>query len=306
MKKEPEAQKLVQLIATYAPHDGKFDVAIPGIHLIRYSKTNETSNRVMSKPGLCIVAQGAKRVMLGQEAYEYDSSSMVAYAAEVPIAANVTRASASEPYLCLVLDLDQQRIAELALKVFPHGLPKTQNAKAIYIEQSDMKIVVAATRLMEMLSQPGDAELLAPLLIDEILIRLLRGSAGAQIAQIGIADSNMHKVSRAISWLRDNYTEPMKIEALAEMASMSESSFHQHFRAVTSMSPLQFQKVLRLQEARNLMLSKMMDVSSASLHVGYASVSQFSREYSRFFGSAPTKDIAVLREYPVQVSAQVI
>jgi AraC-like DNA-binding protein len=259
----------------------------------------------VSKPGLCIVAQGAKRVMLGQTAYEYDSSSMVAYAAEVPIAANVTRASPAEPYLCLVIDLDQQRIAELALKVFPHGLPKAQSAKAIYIEESDIKIVNAAIRLVELLSQPGEADLLAPLLIDEILIRLLRSPAGAQIAQIGLADSNMHKISKAISWLRDNYAEPMKIEALADMAHMSESSFHQHFKTVTSMSPLQFQKVLRLQEARNLMLSKMMDVSSASLQVGYASVSQFSREYSRFFGNAPTKDIVTLRSMPASGQAAV-
>jgi hypothetical protein len=150
-----ETKKLAELVSVYAPHDGQFDVSIPHIHLLRYSKKNETSSHVVSKPGLCIVAQGAKRVMLGQTAYEYDSSSMVAYAAEVPIAANVTRASAAEPYLCLVIDLDQQRIAELALKVFPHGLPKTQSAKAIYIEKSDIKIVNAAIRLMELLSQPG-------------------------------------------------------------------------------------------------------------------------------------------------------
>ncbi|MBI1216224.1 MAG: helix-turn-helix domain-containing protein, partial [Alphaproteobacteria bacterium] len=277
-------------------HDGRFDVDIPGLHLIRYSKTNETSNRVMSQPGLCVVAQGAKRVMLGHDVYEYDKSSMAAYAAEVPIASNVVRASEAEPYLCLVLDLDPRRIAELALKVFPHGLPKTQAAKAIYIEQSDAKIVSAATRLLELLPQPDDGELLAPLLTDEILIRLLRSPAGAQIAQIGVSDSSMHKISRAISWLRDNYAEPMKVGNLAEIANMSESSFHQHFKAVMAMSPLQFQKTLRLQEARNLMLSKMMDVSSASLQVGYASVSQFSREYSRFFGSSPSRDIAELRE----------
>jgi transcriptional regulator GlxA family with amidase domain len=175
----------------------------------------------------------------------------------------------------------------------------------VYVGQTTAQIVNAARQLVELMAQPEDAELLAPLVIDEILIRLLRSPGGVRVAQIGLAESRVHKVAKALSWLRANFAEPMQVEALAKLVHMSASAFHQHFKAVTSMSPLQFQKVLRLQEARRLMLSMMMDVSAASLHVGYLSVSQFSREYRRFFGSSPTKDIAGLREHLVSGGAQV-
>jgi transcriptional regulator GlxA family with amidase domain len=150
--------------------------------------------------------------------------------------------------------------------------------------------------LVELSARTEESELLAPLVIDEILIRLLRSPIGVRVAQIGLADSGVNGVAKAVSWLRANFSEPMKVEDLAELAHMSVSSFHQHFKAVTSMSPLQYQKVLRLQEARNLMLTKMMDAGTACWQVGYQSASQFSREYGRFFGNAPTKDIARLRE----------
>jgi AraC-like DNA-binding protein len=197
--------------------------------------------------------------------------------------------------LSFKLDLDPRKIAELVLKVFPRGLPPVQERSAVYITSIDLSIVNAATRLMECLAQPGDIELLAPLVVDEILIRLLRGPIGLRVAQMGFAESSVHRVEKAISWLRANFSQPMKVEELAELVHMSVSSFHEHFKSVTSMSPLHFQKVLRLQEARRLMLSAMMDAGSAGQRVGYLSASQFSREYSRFFGSAPTKDIAKLR-----------
>jgi AraC-like DNA-binding protein len=197
--------------------------------------------------------------------------------------------------LSFKLDLDPRKIAELVLKVFPRGLPPVQERSAVYITSIDLSIVNAATRLMECLAQPGDIELLAPLMVDEILIRLLRGPIGLRVAQMGFAESSVHRVEKAISWLRANFSKPMKVEELAELVHMSVSSFHEHFKSVTSMSPLHFQKVLRLQEARRLMLSAMMDAGTAGQHVGYLSASQFSREYSRFFGSAPTKDIARLR-----------
>jgi len=293
----PDVATLARLIGAYAPHDGRFALPIPGVHAIRASRTNTELVHTLWQPGLCIVAQGAKRVMLGQHVCEYDESRMLVSSVEVPVAARVTRASRSEPYLCLRLDFDPQRITELVWKVYPHGLPRVQEIRAVYVRQTNAKIVNAATRLVELMAQPGEAELLAPLMIDEILIRLLRSPGGARVAQLGFAESRVHKVAKAISWLRANFSEPMKVEALAKLVHMSASAFHQHFKAVTSMSPLRFQKVLRLQEARRLMLSMMMDVSTASQRVGYLSVSQFSREYSRFFGSSPTKDIARLREH---------
>jgi AraC-like DNA-binding protein len=245
---------------------------------------------------LCIIAQGAKSVMLGQEVYEYDTSRMLVFSVDLPVTGLVTRASHAEPYLSFRLELDPNKVAELVLKVYPHGLPRVQEKRAVCITQADVNIFNAAIRLIELMAQPGDAELLAPLVIDEILIRLLRSPVGVRVAQIGLEDSGVHGVAKAVSWLRANFSQPMKVEELAELAHMSVSSFHQHFKSVTSMSPLQYQKVVRLQEARRLMLSTMMDASAASRHVGYLSASQFSREYGRFFGSAPTKDIVRLRE----------
>jgi AraC-like DNA-binding protein len=221
---------------------------------------------------------------------------MIVFSVALPVAAQVTQASHSEPYLALKLDLDPHKIAELVLRVFPRGLPPIQERRAVDVTPLEESMVNAATRLMECLAQPGDAELLAPLVTDEILIRLLRSPIGVRVAQMGFAESSVQRIAKAISWLRENYSQPMKVEELAGLVHMSVSSFHEHFKSVTSMSPLHYQKVLRLQEAKRLMLSTMMDASTASQRVGYLSASQFSREYSRFFGSAPTKDIARLRQ----------
>lgn len=221
---------------------------------------------------------------------------------DLPVAAQVSRASQSEPYLSLVLDLDSERIAALVLKVFPHGLPRVpQESRGVYLAPSNPNFLNAAARLVELMASPEDASLLAPLIVDEILIRLLRSPAGSRLAQIGLAGSSVHRVAKAIEWLRLNYAQPMKVERLAELANMSVSSFHQHFKSVTSMSPLHYQKVLRLQEARRLMLSAMLDAGAAARQVGYLSASQFSREYARFFGAAPTKDIARLMQQGLTV-----
>ena len=288
--------KLARLIAAYAPHDGSFELRIPGLHASRSSRTNRECVHALRLPSLCIIAQGAKTIIVGEEVYEYDASRMIVFSVALPVAAQVTQASHSEPYLALKLDLDPHKIAELVLKVYPHGLPPVQERRAVYVTPVDVSIVNAATRLMECLAQPGDAELLAPLVVDEILIRLLRSPIGVRVAQMGFAESSVHRVAEAISWLRANFSQPMKVEDLAGLVHMSVSSFHEHFKSVTSMSPLHYQKVLRLQEARRLMLSTMMDAGTASQRVGYLSASQFSREYSRFFGSAPTRDIARLRQ----------
>jgi AraC-like DNA-binding protein len=293
---EPDTAELARLIAAYAPHDGGFEMRIPGLHAARFSRTNKECVHTLRVSSLCIVAQGAKTVIVGDEVYEYDASRMIVFSVALPVAAQVTRASHSEPYLSLRLDLDPHKIAELVLKVYPHGLPPVQERSAVYITPVDASVVNAATRLMECLAHPGDAELLAPLVMDEILIRLLRSPIGVRVAQMGFAESSVDRVAKAISWLRANFSQPMKVEDLAELVHMSVSSFHEHFKSVTSMSPLHYQKVLRLQEARRLMMSTMTDAGTASQRVGYLSASQFSREYSRFFGSAPTKDIARLRQ----------
>ena len=292
----PDTTNLARLLAAHAPHDGSFEMRIPGLHASRMSRTNTECFHTLRLPCLCIIAQGAKTVIVGQDIYEYDASRMLVFSVALPIASQVTQASAAEPYLGFKLDLDPQKIAELVLKVYPQGLPAVQERKAIYVAPSDASILDATIRLMECLGRPGDSELLAPLITDEILIRLLRSPIGVRVAQMGLAESSVQRVEKAISWLRTNFSQPTKVEDLAELVHMSVSSFHEHFKSVTSMSPLHYQKVLRLQEARRLMLSTMMDAGTASQRVGYLSASQFSREYSRFFGNAPTKDIARLRQ----------
>jgi AraC-like DNA-binding protein len=283
------------LIRAYAPHDGAFALGITNLHASRFSRANPGCVHGLRLPCLSLIAQGAKSVIVGQDMYEYDPSRMIVYSVALPVAAQVTQASPSQPYLALRLDIEPQKIAELVLKVFPLGVPPVQERSAVYITPADAAIINAAIRLMEFLSQPADIQLLAPLVVDEILIRLLRSPIGARVAQMGFAESSLHRIAKAISWLRENFSQPMKVDALAELVHMSASSFHEHFKSVTSMSPLQYQKVLRLQEARRLMLSVMMDAGAACQQVGYLSASQFSREYSRFFGCAPTHDIARLR-----------
>jgi len=288
--------KLACLIHAYAPHDGVFDLRIPGVHASRYSRIHTDCVHALQVPSLCIIARGAKTVIVGREVYEYDASRMLVFAVALPIAAQITRASHTDPYLALRIDIDPQRVADLVLRVYPRGLPPVQETRAVYVTPVDARIVSAAARLIECLAQPGDAELLAPLVLDEILIRLLRSPAGVRTAQMGLAESNVDRVAKAISWLRANYAQPMRVEDLAELVHMSVSSFHEHFKSVTLMSPLHYQKVLRLQEARRLMLSNAMEASAASRLVGYLSASQFSRDYGRLFGSAPTKDVARLRQ----------
>ena len=187
-------------------------------------------------------------------------------------------------------------MGELAARVYPRGVPKASDNRGLYVGRSTDDIVDAVTRLLDLMARPEDADLLGPLVVDEILIRLLRTPVGPRVAQIGEPKSGVHRIAEAVSWIRAHFAQPVTVEEMAASAHMSASSFHQRFKAVTTMSPLQYQKVLRLHEARRLMLFQKMDASDACRRVGYLSASQFSREYARFFGSAPTKDIARLRE----------
>lgn len=294
--RSPEMVLLSERIERYTPHDGHFELRVPGLHLYRISQATQELHHGVQKPGLCLVAQGAKSVLLEQELFEYDETRFLVYAVDVPVASRVVRASADEPYLSFRMDLDPQRITELLTKVHPYGLPRGAEGRAISVAAVEPGLIEAISRLIGLMSTPGDAELLAPLVVDEILIRLLRGPLGARVAQIGQEDSRLQRVGKAVAWLRDHYDQAVEVETLAEMVHMSPSAFHQHFKAVTAMSPLQYQKVLRLQEARRLMLSTLADAGMASRRVGYASASQFSREYARHFGIPPVKDIARLRE----------
>lgn len=288
-------ERLAKLIAAYSPHDGMFEVALPGIRVARTSNSYQHWIHGVQSACLCIVAQGAKSFMLGEDVYECGTARMLVSTVEVPVTGRVTCASPAEAFLCFQLALDPARIAALTPRVFPRGLPKPAEIGAVEVSDTPPAILDAVTRLLQLIAQPDDIDLLAPLVVDEILIRLLRSPSGARIAQIGHADSASQRISKAVAWIRDNYLAPMTVEDLARQVDMSPSTFHHHFRSVTSMSPLQCQKVLRLQEARRLMLATSMDAGQACRCVGYVSASQFSREYARLFGDAPTRDVARLR-----------
>ncbi|UJF34038.1 AraC family transcriptional regulator [Paenibacillus hexagrammi] len=295
---ELEAARLAHLANTYAPHDGVSQPGIPGLYISRYSQMNNTTIKTFYTPSLLLVAQGAKTITAGQETYRIAKSQILLLPVALPIATNSVHAAPGEPFLAIRLELDLNRIAELVLKVFPQGIPPVQKRRAGYVGDADLRMMNAAKRLLECITQPHDAELLAPLILDEILIRVLRSPIGIHVAETGFAESSVQRVVKAIVWLRENFSLQMKVAELAEQVHMSESSFHEHFKAVTSLSPLQYQKALRLHEARRLMVSGSMDASTACQLVGYVSASQFSRDYSRFFGNPPRRDIVQMRQQP--------
>ena len=287
---------LANLIARDAPHDGVFPLRLPGTYALRRSQMNTGPAYATLGPSLCLVAQGAKALMLGNEVFEYDPARMLVFTVDLPVSGQVTRASRRHPFLGFRLDLDPARVAELAARVFPRGVPKPSDSRGLFVGRATDEIIDAVTRLLTLMARPEDAELLGPLVVDEILIRLLRTPIGMRVAQVGEPKSGVHRMGEAISWIRAHFSQPVTVEEMAASVRMSTSSFHERFKAVTSMSPLQYQKVLRLHEARRLMLFQDMDAGDACRRVGYLSPSQFSREYGRFFGSAPTKDVARLRE----------
>jgi len=290
-----EEPTLAKLLLPYAPYDGAFDLPLPGLAVSRASQPYKELVHGLHKASLCLIAQGSKTLLVGAETLEYDPTKMLVASVDVPVAAQVMKASPSEPYLCMKLDLDPQKIAELALRVFPHGLPQVPTGPGVFVCPAEPDIVKAFMRLMGLLAKADHAELIAPLVVDEILIRLLQSPIGARVAQLGKVESKLQRISKAVSLVRSSYDQTLDVERLASMVNMSISSFHMHFKSVTSMSPLHYQKVLRLQEARRLILLKFMDAGTASRQVGYASPSQFSREYRKFFGHAPAQDLSMVK-----------
>lgn len=289
-----DLSELARMIERYAPYQGRHGLRLPGVSAIRYDTTTDLVHGVY-RPSVCIVAQGAKRVLLGPDAYEYSEVKTLLSSVDLPVAAQVVRAGSALPYLGVTIDLNPQRITELGHRVFPAGVPPLKDSRGLGVMDATSALVDAATRLLTLVSDERDTELLAPLVMDELVIRLLRSGLGPRLAHLGLNDSGVQRIGRAIDWIRAHFDEPMNVEVLSELVHMSPSSFHGHFKAVTAMSPLQFQKALRLREARRLMLTREMDVTTAGRQVGYVSSSQFIREYGRLFGNAPARDIALLR-----------
>ncbi len=214
----------------------------------------------------------------------------------LPIVGKVTETTPERPYLCLRLDIDPAQICRLIADVSPIGVPASRNeGRGLFLERTDVSLLDAVLRLLRLLETPEDIATLAPLALREIFYRLLRGEQGQRLHEIAMPDSQSHRVNRAIEWLNNHYAEPLSIDNLAQLINLSTSALHHRFKSVTAMSPLQYQKQLRLQEARRLLLTETSDVSSIGYKMGYESLSQFSREYSRLFGAPPSKDIARLR-----------
>ncbi len=269
--------------------------AIPGLGLYRRTEPTEPMTG-MYEPSLCMVAQGAKRVQLGDDTYVYDAHHYLITSVHLPTVVQITDASPERPYLGLRLTFDLKEVAQLmADSNLPP--PRTQqSSRGMATGEVTLPLVSAMQRLVDLLSDERDIPILAPVIQREIVYRLLTGDQGARLRQIAAAGSQSQQIARAIEWLKGNFDQPLKIDDLADRARMSTSTFHHHFRTMTALSPLQYQKQLRLQEARRLMLTEHLDASTAAFQVGYESPSQFSREYSRLFGSPPLRDITKLRQ----------
>lgn len=289
---EPRAE-LAQLIERYTGTDGTHETALANVRLIRFTRPSEPIH-ILQRPALCIVAGGRKRVMVGETILHYDSAKYLVASVDLPVVGQVIEASPEAPYLCLALDLDIAMLAGLVTEMY--GADAVGAGLALSTVTPDL--LDAAIRLLRLLAQPADIPILAPLVEREILYRLLNGEQAAQARSIAIADSRVNQVNRAIGWIRRNFAQPFSIDSVSREARMSPSTLHEHFKAVTAMSPLQYQKQIRLQEARRLILSNGIDAASAGHEVGYDSPSQFSREYRRLFGAPPMTDIAQLKARP--------
>ncbi|MBR7900484.1 AraC family transcriptional regulator [Burkholderia multivorans] len=287
-------RELASLIGRFAPVDGSHATAVPGLMLHKHVRPVDLGCAV-SRAAVVIAAQGAKRVIVAGHAYEYDAQNCLITSIDLPILSRVTRASADAPYLCLSLTLDPQRIVELAAEM---RLPEPESGpegEGIALAELTTPLLDAALRLVRLLDTPADIPVLAPLIEKEMLYRLLTSAQGTRLRHMAVAGSQTHRIARAIEWIRAHFAEPMRVETLANAVNMSVSSLHHHFKHVTTLSPLQYQKQLRLHEARRLLLQQGGDVGSVAASVGYESASQFSREYSRLFGAPPMRDVAHLR-----------
>lgn len=286
--------ELARRIALFMGTEEHRATAIPGVTLHR--RTGPTAPcRMTYEPGVVVIAQGKKRVELGKTAFIYDASRFLLTSVDLPIVSRVVEASEQTPCLALSMKLEMPMVRELlAREEISVGGP-SPGRPAMATGETTVEFLGACCRLVELLETPEDIPILGGMIQREIIYRILRSQEGARLRAIATLGDQSHRTARAIAWIKANYAKPMRVEDLAGMASMGVSTLHHHFRELTSMSPLQYQKQLRLQAARSLMLLNGLDVASAAFEVGYESATQFNREYSRFFGQPPMRDIRNLR-----------
>jgi AraC-like DNA-binding protein len=276
----------------------RMQTAIARVSLIVQSQPTMPQSGVF-KPALCLVLQGAKEVTIGGQVLRYDPACYFVASLELPASARIVEASPQRPYVCVSLALDPETLGALLPKM--PVMPEAQTS-AFAVSPVTGEMIDAWSRLLGLLDAPQDIAVLAPLFEREILYRLLQGPHGIALRQIVRAGSRLSQVRRAIAWIKAHYSESMRIEDLADLAGMSAATFHRHFKAATAMSPLQYQKNLRLQEARRLLIANQ-DAARAGFAVGYESASQFSREYARLFGAPPSRDVLRLRGSRTDVAA---
>jgi AraC-like DNA-binding protein len=286
-------EDICRLIATHAHRQ---DIGLPGVRIIEVTRQTDPLPSIAS-PMLAFSMQGAKRIALGDNVYEQGPGTFMVFAVDLPITSHYTHASRAEPYLGFGLDLRSSSIAELLVEAAAN-LPGVQAPAppGLTLGSASPEMLDAIARLLGLIEHPNDAAVLAPLLEREILWRVLSGPAGPAVRQIGLNDSSLTHIGRAIHHLRSNVFEPIQVEELAKLSAMGVSSFHRQFRNVTAMSPIQYQKRLRLQEARLRLLRNPHEVAAVGYAVGYGSASQFSREYRREFGVPPSEDALRMRE----------
>lgn len=287
-----ELKALVTAVRRHSTAEESVGTAIAELKLSRFAAPTELTALVY-EPCLCIIAQGAKEVLLAGESYRMDAGQFLLVSVDLPVEARVVAATASKPYMGLTISLDPKVVGEL-LADGTDVASTGPSERGLAVTPVERQLLDAVARLVALLDAPGDIRPLAPLVLREITHRVLTGPQGLRLRQIALAGAPAYRIARAVRWLKDHFADPLKIESLAEQVGLSTSSFHLHFKNVTTMTPLQYQKRMRLQEARSLMLGERLDAAEAAFRVGYESPSQFSREYRRMFGAPPRQDIAAL------------
>lgn len=289
------SNKLVNVLAKWVKGTTEYETPIPGLKISRWTHPTPPTSYT-HKPSICLIAQGKKQVLLGEDRYIYDANHFLISCVNLPITANIMQASEEQPYLGVIMELDLQEISQLIVESEVAFHPVNEAQKGMAVGSLSEPLLDAFYRLIRLLDEPESITILAPVIKREIFYRLLISDQGQRLNQTVTHGSHSHQISKAIDWLKNNFVKPLSVGELASYSGMSKSAFYTHFRTMTSMTPLQFQKKLRLSEARRLMLTENLDAMSTTFKVGYESPSQFSREYSRLFGAPPSKDIKALRE----------
>ena len=294
---ENNKKELVAILTRKCTEEGANGVA-EGLNFYRHSGPTEPFHGLYS-PSICIIAQGAKEVQMGDEKFRYDPKNFLLSSLDVPVVSKIVQATAETPFLGLKMDLDPTLITSVSVETGVVPGRHDSSVKSIAVGKLDGDLLDAFVRLFRLLDNPSDYRVISPLVIREIVYRLLISDQGPRLRQIAVFGGHTTRIAKAVQRLRNKFNESLSIEDLAGELGMSVSSFHQHFKTATSMSPLQFQKMLRLQEARRLLLAENIDASSAAIRVGYDDTSQFTREYKRLFGDPPMRDVARFRQLSV-------